>query len=78
MKDRQRTARFEGDCTECSKYIAQDDPVFYLDGNIHCVTCAVRKKIECPVCHGSKKPDFAVCYQCYQEGRTVLKKAVLS
>jgi hypothetical protein len=63
-KSRQRTANRDLDCSECYRFIADGDPIWYLDGNVHCVTCAARKGIDCPQCHGSKKPQFAVCYEC--------------
>ena len=57
-------AHKEMDCTECYRCIGDGDPVWYLDASPHCFTCAAKKKIVCPECDGSKKPQFAVCWDC--------------
>ncbi len=71
----QRYAHYETDCAKCYRYIAQDDPVWINEEGKFCTTCAVKKGIDCPQCHGTKKPQFEVCWDCKQGG--VSKRARL-
>lgn len=66
----QRLAHYETDCSECYRYIARDDPVWINEEGKFCTTCAVKKGIDCPICRGSKKPQFAVCYECNQKSKS--------
>lgn len=62
----QRYANYEADCSNCYKYIAQDDPIWFepRTGNKLCTTCAAKKNIICSNCNGSKKPQFDTCFDC--------------
>lgn len=51
-------------CDNCGEFIAQYDPIYFLDGEKFCYDCAKSKGIVCK-CDEQKKKDFAECYACH-------------
>ena len=61
----QRYAHHDTDCTGgCYSLIAQDEPVYFLDGEKYCLGCATTAGLVCPRCDSQKKPQFRLCYDC--------------
>lgn len=60
-------AYHDTDCTGgCYTQIDRDQPVYFHEGEKHCLDCAAKAGLVCPQCQSKKNPKFRVCYECGQ------------